>query len=219
MGHGADYSAFTVLVCSASGDVPSAGVGLFRGGTGGRRAFADLGERALSPDILASDALLAGRGDQAAFERVVRATQADVWRLCCHLGRPDTADDLVQETYLRAWRSLAGFRGDASVRTWLLAIARRVAADQIRLSRRRPAIAAVAPTDSSCTDDTGAVDVNLLMAGLDDDRRLAVYLTQVLGLSYAEAADVCGCPTGTIRSRVARARQELVEGLRAADAQ
>jgi RNA polymerase sigma-70 factor (ECF subfamily) len=57
------------------------------------------------------------------------------------------------------------------------------------------------------------------MAGLDDDRRLAMYLTQTLGLSYAEAAAVCGCPVGTIRSRVARARAGLVDGLRIADAQ
>jgi RNA polymerase sigma-70 factor (ECF subfamily) len=170
-------------------------------------------------DALAADALLAGRGDQQAFERVVRATQADVWRWCRHLGRADTADDLVQETYLRAWRSLPGFRGEASIRTWLLSIARRVAADQIRSSRRRPAIAELAQLDQPCPDDTGVVDVNMLLAGLDDDRRVAMYLTQVLGLSYAEAAEVCACPIGTIRSRVARARNDLVEGLRVEDAQ
>ena len=80
-------------------------------------------------------------------------------------------------------------------------------------------IAEMPPPEAARPDDTGAVDVNMLVAALDDDRRKAMYLTQVLGLSYAEAAAVCGCPTGTIRSRVARARNELVEGLRVADAQ
>jgi RNA polymerase sigma-70 factor (ECF subfamily) len=214
-----DDNVVTLLVGARDGGVPSAGVGLFRAETDKGRPSAGDGARQQPGDRLASDAQLAGRGDQQAFERVVRATQADVWRWCRHLGRADTADDLVQETYLRAWRALPGFRGEASVRTWLLTIARRTAADQIRSARRRPTIAEMPPPDAGRPDDTGAVDVNMLMAALDDDRRKAVYLTQVLGLSYAEAAAVCGCPTGTIRSRVARARDELVEGLRVADAQ
>ena len=57
---------------------------------------------------------------------------------------------------------------------------------------------------------SGEVDLRLLLAGLDDDRRQAFVLTQVLGLSYAETADACGCPIGTIRSRVARAREDLL---------
>ena len=67
-------------------------------------------------------------------------------------------------------------------------------------------------------DPSGAVEVAMLLAGLDEQRRLAMYLTQVLGLSYAEAAEVCECPVGTIRSRVSRARADVVEGLRDADA-
>ena len=74
----------------------------------------------------------AGSGDRAALAALVRATQADVWRLCAHLVDPGAADDLTQETYLRAMRPLAGFRGDASARTWLLGIARRTCADAIR---------------------------------------------------------------------------------------
>jgi RNA polymerase sigma-70 factor, ECF subfamily len=174
------------------------------------------GERA---DPLRDDARRAGGGDGAAFERLVRSTQADVWRLCSHLGSREAADDLAQETYLRAWRSLPSFRGDSSVRTWVLAIARRVAADHIRAAGRLRRLATLPPGDGVHPDGTGVVDVDLLLQGLDDDRRLAMYLTQVLGLSYAEAAAVCDCPIGTIRSRVARARQELVEGLRIADAQ
>jgi RNA polymerase sigma-70 factor (ECF subfamily) len=55
--------------------------------------------------------------------------------------------------------------------------------------------------------------VRLLLDGLDPDRREAFVLTQLIGLSYAEAADVCGCPVGTIRSRVARARDDLVSAV------
>ena len=70
-------------------------------------------------DAVTADAVLAGRGDEAALARFVRATQADVWRLCAHLGCRDDADDLTQETYLRAWRALPQFRAEASARTWL----------------------------------------------------------------------------------------------------
>ncbi len=171
-------------------------------------------------DPATADALLAGRGDEAALERFVRATQADVWRLCAHLGSREDADDLTQETYLRAWRALPQFRAEASARTWLLCIARRVAADGIRSSRRRPRLAPDQPAaDGVQRPEQSVVEVRMLIDGLDDDRRLAMYLTQELGLSYGEAAEVCGCPIGTIRSRVARAREELIAGLRIADAQ
>ena len=86
-------------------------------------------------------------------------------------------------------------------------------------SCRRRRIAALPPPPGVTPDQTGGVDVDLLVAGLDDDRRLAIFLTQMLGLSYQEAATVCACPIGTIRSRVARARDELIAGLRSADAQ
>jgi RNA polymerase sigma-70 factor, ECF subfamily len=190
-------------------------VARFRDRTGGGQPDAV----AAPTDPVTRDALLAGAGDDDAFARVVAATQADVWRLCCVLGSLDTADDLVQETYLRAWRGLPGFRGDASARTWILAVARRVAADHVRAARRLRRIATLPPPPAVSPDQTGGVDVNLLIAGLDDDRRLAIFLTQMLGLSYQEAATVCACPIGTIRSRVARARDELIDGLRSAEAQ
>ena len=61
------------------------------------------------------------------------------------------------------------------------------------------------------------IEVRMLLDGLESDRRDALVLTQVLGLSYAEAAEVCGCPTGTIRSRVARAREDLITAARRDD--
>jgi RNA polymerase sigma-70 factor (ECF subfamily) len=160
-------------------------------------------------------ALAARDGDAAAAARFVRATQAEVWRLCAHLGDRATADDLTQETYLRAFRALPGFAARSSALTWLLAIARRVCADHVRDRRRQVRIDPTAvPEPAAVAPDVGeGVALRALLVELDPDRREAFVLTQVVGLSYAEAAEVCGCPVGTIRSRVARARDHLVAAL------
>jgi RNA polymerase sigma-70 factor, ECF subfamily len=162
-------------------------------------------------DEVTTVALRARRGDSTAAAAFVRATQADVWRLCAHLGSPAQADDLTQDTYARAFASLHRFLGRSSARTWLLSIARRVCADAVRSAQRDRAteLAAARPVE----DPAGSVAMRALVAGLEPERREAFVLTQVVGLSYAEAADVCACPVGTIRSRVARARADLVEAL------
>jgi RNA polymerase sigma-70 factor (ECF subfamily) len=162
-------------------------------------------------DELTQVALRARRGDAAAASAFVRATQADVWRLCAHLGSPASADDLTQDTYARAFASLHRFLGRSSARTWLLSIARRVCADAVRSAQRERRVA-LAPGDSE-PDPAGSVAMRTLVAALEPERREAFVLTQVVGLSYAEAADVCSCPVGTIRSRVARARADLVSAL------
>jgi RNA polymerase sigma-70 factor (ECF subfamily) len=159
----------------------------------------------------------AAEGDPLAAAALVRATQPDVWRLCAALGDPQSADDLTQETFLRAFGSLHRFEGRSSFRTWLFAIARHVCADALRTGRRRrltlvrdPAdLVAAGPPDSVAE---GAA-VGDLLARLETDRREAFVLTQLLGLSYADAAEVAGCPVGTIRSRVARARADLIVAL------
>jgi RNA polymerase sigma-70 factor, ECF subfamily len=135
-----------------------------------------------------------------------------VWRLCAQLVSRDLADDVTQEVYLRAYRALPAFRGDSSARTWLLSIARRTCADAVRDLRRRRRLTRLEPQVTE-PDFAPALSVEALLTGLDPDRRLAFVLTQVVGLSYAEAAEVCGCPVGTIRSRVARARTDLVARL------
>jgi RNA polymerase sigma-70 factor (ECF subfamily) len=161
-------------------------------------------------------ALAAGTGDRDALERFVRATQRDVWRFLAHLTDVGLADDLAQETYARALPSLRRFAGRSSARTWLLVIARRVVVDHIRMAQSRPRLSSgadwVREADRQAAD-TGFEDtvaLNMLLDALDPDRREALVLTQVLGLPYAEAADVAGCPVGTIRSRVARARDDLL---------
>jgi RNA polymerase sigma-70 factor (ECF subfamily) len=158
-------------------------------------------------DELTVLALAARRGDAAAATAFVRASQTDVWRLCAHLGSRATAEDLTQETYARAFASLHRFAGRSSARTWLMSIARRVCADAVRSLVRVRSV----PLDSPVSPDHAeSVALHDLLGALDDERREAFVLTQLVGLSYAEAAEVCGCPVGTIRSRVARARADLV---------
>jgi RNA polymerase sigma-70 factor (ECF subfamily) len=167
-------------------------------------------------------ARLAGRGDQVALERFLRATQPHVWRFVAGLSDAQSADDLTQETYVRALGSLGRFRAESSARTWLLSIARRVVADHIRALRARPRPLTLADwqTDARRPEPTGhsafeeRVVLDHLVAALEPDRRDAFVLTQSLGLSYADAAEVCGCPVGTIRSRVARAREDLTAAMR-----
>ncbi len=166
-------------------------------------------------DDLTALARAAGEGDPVALAKFIRATQADVWRFCAHLASPGEADDLTQETYLRALPALPRFAARSTARTWLLAIARRTVADHHRrLRRRRTAETGGAPAGP---EHGGGLDLHgelsAALRTLDIGRQQAFVLTQVLGLSYAEAAAVCGCPVGTIRSRVARARADLVSFL------
>jgi RNA polymerase sigma-70 factor, ECF subfamily len=155
----------------------------------------------------------AGRGDNGALAALIQRTQSDVWRLCAHLVDPAAADDLTQDTYLRVIGALKGFRGDAPVRTWLLTIARRACAAEIsaRLRDRQLAARLTALPPAGQSPEAGSqVTVAMLLAGLEPDRRAAFVLTQMIGCPYAEAAAICDCPVGTIRSRVARAREDLV---------
>ncbi|GAA1603457.1 sigma-70 family RNA polymerase sigma factor [Actinoplanes couchii] len=165
-------------------------------------------------DETTSLALAARDGDPVAQAAFVRATQAEVWRFTAALVDPGVADDLTQETFLRAFRALDTFAGRSSVRTWLLGIARRTCADHLRsvVRRRRldARLAAQAATELPVPDPAHRLTSADLLNRLSDERRTAFLLTQVLGLSYAEAAEVESVPVGTIRSRVARARDELI---------
>ncbi|NNE95963.1 MAG: sigma-70 family RNA polymerase sigma factor [Acidimicrobiales bacterium] len=163
-------------------------------------------------------ALQARDGDQLAAEAFIRASQQAVLDVCRHLGDPDNADDLAQEVYVRALRSLPRFRNDGSARAWLMTIARNTCADAVRSrSRRRLRISPAELPDPGVPDRSGTVDNDLLLAALSPERREAMVLTQLVGLSYADAARVIGVPIGTVRSRVARARGDLLEALREPD--
>lgn len=168
-------------------------------------------------------ALAAKGGDRAAAAAFVRATQRDVYRFLAHLANAGDVEDLSQETYLRAMRALTSFDARSSARTWLLAIARRVAADHVRTQMRRPRIsdgqAWQDAADRSRSGTVGVLDEGVvlrrLLYDLDPHRREAFVATQILGLTYHEAAEICDCPVGTIRSRVFRAREDLITALRA----
>jgi RNA polymerase sigma-70 factor, ECF subfamily len=174
--------------------------------------------QALDDDITTM-ALAAGQGDRAAANSFIRSTQRDVWRFLVYLVGRSEAEDLTQETFIRAFAGVHRFSARSHARTWLLAIARRVAVDHFRAANARPKIADEhdwqTAVEQSRTPNLPGIDetvsLGLAVRALSGDRRDAFVLTQVLGLGYAEAADVCGCPVGTIRSRVARARRDLVD--------
>ncbi|WP_239651246.1 RNA polymerase sigma factor SigC [Mycobacterium sp. UM_Kg27] len=167
-------------------------------------------------DVVTALAVAAAAGDARALEAFIKATQHDVWRFVAYLFDGVSADDLTQETFLRAIGAIPRFAGRSSARTWLLAIARRVVADHIRYLKARPRAAPGADPELLLERDRptrgfeDVVEVTELIADLSTDQREALLLTQLFGLSYSDAAAVCGCPVGTIRSRVARARDALL---------
>jgi RNA polymerase sigma-70 factor (ECF subfamily) len=165
-------------------------------------------------------ALAARGGDADAVERFVRALHRDVQRYVAHLcGDPQAVDDLAQDTFLRALGSLHRFEGRSSARSWLLSIARRAVVDSYRYHAARPrlsdvpdwqlAVELAQPLGLPGFDD--GIALLDLLAALPDERREAFVLTQLVGLPYAEAAEVGDCPVGTVRSRVARARAALLD--------
>ncbi|MFE9414887.1 sigma-70 family RNA polymerase sigma factor [Streptomyces griseofuscus] len=171
-------------------------------------------------------ALAARGGDPDAADHFVRALHADVLRYVTYLsGDPQTAHDLTQDTFARAFGSLHRYEGRASARTWLLSIARRAVADSLRRAAVRPRIADTVDWQTAVEGtqprglpgfDDGIALLDLLET-LPDERREAFLLTQVVGLSYEEAAGFTGCPIGTVRSRVSRARATLERVLREAE--
>ncbi len=162
--------------------------------------------------------LVASRDDPDGFAEVVRAAQPSVWRFVAHLVGPADADDVAQDSFVRAFRALPQYRAEASARTWLLAIARRAAADHVRSARRRRRLRARLEAHAATELAPGpAPELSDLVTRLAPERRDAFVLTQIVGCSYEEAAAVCAVPVGTIRSRVARAREELVQRARAAE--
>lgn len=164
-------------------------------------------------DELTRLAVSARDGNRHALNAFIRKTQMDVWRTCHHLGPPGLADDLTQDVYVRVMKSLARFREESTARTWLLAIARHVAIDAVRARQRRERyVTALHDHDQTVMPDHSG-DFHDILQALDVDQRSAFLLTQFLGLSYEEAASVCECAIGTIRSRVARSRERLVAAM------
>lgn len=163
-------------------------------------------------------------GDGRAFEEMVIAYQHRVFGVALRmLGRRAEAEEIAQEAFLRAHRSVAGFRGDAKLSTWLYAITSRLclnrlaSADRRRVSHDDDAIARAADESASATDHLERREreaaVHRAIAELGDERRMVLVLCDLEGLSYEEIAEALEVPVGTVRSRLHRARTELREKL------
>ena len=171
-------------------------------------------------------------GDQKAFELLVIKYQRRIERLIGRMVRDvDLVEDIAQETFIRAYRALAQFRGDAQFYTWLYRIAVNTAKKALMDLKRDPLVSESAMRGGGDDDDeTSAVEneltssetpetilaakeiaatVNSAMEALPDELRQAVTLREIEGLSYEEIAEVMNCPIGTVRSRIFRAREAI----------
>lgn len=181
-----------------------------------------------------SDLMLVERtvaGDQRAFELLVIKYQRRIQRLIGRMVRDvDLVEDIAQETFIRAYRALHQFRGDAQFYTWLYRIAVNTAKKALMDLKRDPTISEAAwrgsddedetsrPGNEPTTDETPesqlaakeiAAVVNAAMEALSPDLREAVILREIEGLSYEEIAAAMNCPIGTVRSRIFRAREAV----------
>jgi RNA polymerase sigma-70 factor (ECF subfamily) len=133
-------------------------------------------------------------------------------------GDPVRADDLVQETLVKAWAHQASFQEGSNLRAWLFTILRNSYLSDRRKRRRevedgdgsRAAQLAVYPRQQGAID---LADLRVALARLSDEQREALILIGAAGLSYEEAAEICECPVGTMKSRVNRARSKLAADL------
>lgn len=164
-------------------------------------------------DAVTRDLFLAQDGDNEAFTRVVQATEDDVRRFCAwqNLHRDDI-DDVLQETFLRAYRGLHTLSYGITCRSWILTIARNTCTDHFRKNGqlRRNTKAVERHVQSQQDDATTTVVLEQMIFSLPDVFREAFVLVRLLGFSYDEAASIIGCPRGTVQSRVARARESLM---------
>ncbi len=131
-------------------------------------------------------------------------------------GNPDRADDLVQETLVKAWSNLNSFAEGTNLAAWLFTILRNIYYSEYRKRRREVAdsdgaIAARLATAPAQSGHMDFLDFREALQKLPPDQREALILIGASGLSYEEAAGVCNCAVGTMKSRVNRARNRLVE--------
>lgn len=164
-------------------------------------------------DDATRDLLLAQDGDDQAFSRVIRACEEDVRRFCRWFGQSnDDVDDITQETFLRAYRGLQSFRGDATAKSWLMSIARRVCLDFAeKRSKEQSVVNGLARKQEISVEAGYAIETRELFDALPSQFREAFVLVRILGFGYDEVAAILQCPRGTVQSRVARARILLAQ--------
>jgi len=158
-------------------------------------------------------------GDRNALGLLLGAMQTEVWRYCANVVGTQDADDAAQEALLRVVASIKAFDTAVPVRVWVMSVVRNACTDWSHQSSRHRALADRVRQQAADRrrHDHGWSDTADLLADLDADRREAFVLTQVLGFSYEFAAEICSCAVGTIRSRVARARIDLLRAIDAAE--
>jgi RNA polymerase sigma-70 factor (ECF subfamily) len=154
------------------------------------------------------------RGDMAAFEDLYRQHVGRVYGICLRMtGQPESAEDLTQDTFVSAWRSLPGYEGRSSFSTWL----HRIAVNAVLAKRRGPQ----GRNEVSMTDEAGEqmefaaevgmdeatpIDVERAIAGLPPGARDIVVLHGIYGYSHEEAAEMLGIAVGTCKAQLHRAR-------------
>ena len=167
------------------------------------------------------------QGDKKAFNLLVSRYQNRVAGLLTRYVSPNDIPDVVQESFIKAYRSIGAFRGDSAFYTWLYRIAVNTAKNYLTAQGRRP------PNEDILAEEAESYDVgsNLrdvathenemlsnelkkivfdTIKGLQEDLRTAITLREIEGLSYEEIAEIMECPVGTVRSRIFRAR-EIIE--------
>jgi RNA polymerase sigma-70 factor (ECF subfamily) len=156
-------------------------------------------------------------GDERAFTQFVRLTQPTVWKVVASLGQSQNQEDLVQEIYLKVWRQRHTFRGESSLNAWVAGIARNTTIDHIRKSVRSRKLLNYLESSYVASEAVSELSPEYfdLLSATSTENSEAFMLTQFVGLSYEETADVLQCPVGTIRSRVARARSAFLHAYQA----
>jgi RNA polymerase sigma-70 factor (ECF subfamily) len=205
-------------------------------------AFPDAGAPLAEPvaplnDVDAALVERVQRGDQKAFEMLVVKYQRRIERLIARMVRDvDLVEDIAQETFIRAYRALPGFRGESAFYTWLYRIAVNTAKRAMIGLKRDPLLTEAAMGGSGDDDDEHpraqddatdgetpesimasrqvAETVNAAIEALSEDLRQAITLREIEGLSYEEISELMGCPIGTVRSRIFRARESIASRLR-----
>ena len=175
----------------------------------------------------------AQRGDKKAFELLVLKYQRKLERLLSRIIRnPSEIEDVAQESFIKAYRALPNFRGDSAFYTWLYRIGINTAKNYlISQGRRAPTTTEFDAEEAESFEDAGALrdmntpeaqlmskqiaqTVNACINSLPEELRTAITLREIDGLSYEEIAQIMGCPIGTVRSRIFRAREAVAEKLR-----
>jgi len=157
---------------------------------------------------------------RTSFETIAMPLTKSVYNGALRLTRrPEDAADLVQETYLRAYRTFSNFSPGTNCKAWLFTIMYSIFVNKYRKEQRFPKPVSIEETEEAYQQALATWDpplsteigteVNHALAGLPEDFRLAVLLVDVEEMSYEEAAGVLNCPIGTVRSRLYRARKLL----------